>query len=281
MALPDFLIIGAMKCGTSTLAAQLGAQPGVFVTTPKEPEFFSDDAIHARGQAWYESLFAAAPPGARLGEASTGYTKLPTHPDAVARIRTLLPEVRLVYIIRNPLERLVSHYIHEWTMGVVGGSLSDALARHPELVDYGCYARQIAPYLDSFGPDRVLLLTLDEMRTDPEGVLARTHAFIGAPGTPGWQRELERVNASEDRFRRLPLQDLLLDNPVAQGLRRLLVPKAVRERVRRSRQMETRPSLTDADRAALVPVFARDRARLHTLFPGRSDIDRCYPFLAP
>ena len=281
MALPDFLIIGAMKCGTSTLAAQLGAQPGVFVTTPKEPEFFSDDAIHARGRAWYESLFAAAPPGARLGEASTGYTKLPTHPEAVARIRTLLPEVRLVYIIRNPLERLVSHYIHEWTMGVVGGSLSDALARHPELVDYGCYARQIAPYLDSFGPDRVLLLTLDEMRTDPEGVLARTHAFIGAPGTPGWQRELERVNASEDRFRRLPLQDLLLDNPVAQGLRRLLVPKAVRERVRRSRQMETRPSLTDADRAALVPVFARDRARLHTLFPGRSDIDRCYPFLAP
>ena len=281
MALPDFLIIGAMKCGTSTLAARLGAQPGVFLTTPKEPEFFSDDTIHARGREWYESLFAAAPPGARLGEASTGYTKQPTHPEAPGRIRALLPEARLVYIIRNPLDRLVSHYMHDWTMGVMDGSLSDALQRHPELVDYGCYARQIAPYLDSFGPERVLLLTLEEMRSAPEAVLARAHAFIGASGTPCWQPELERVNASEERFRRLPLQRLWLDNPLARGLRRTLVPRSLRARVRRSRQMQARPVLNAAERAALLPVFARDFARLRRLFPGRTDIDRCYPFLSP
>ena len=60
MPLPDFVIIGAMKCGTSTLAAQLGAQDGVFMTTPKEPNFFSDDAVFAQGLPWYESLFEAA-----------------------------------------------------------------------------------------------------------------------------------------------------------------------------------------------------------------------------
>ncbi len=61
MSLPDFLIVGAMKCGTSTLAAQLGAQPGLFMTTPKEPNFFSDDDVYARGMAWYRALFDAAP----------------------------------------------------------------------------------------------------------------------------------------------------------------------------------------------------------------------------
>ena len=59
---PDFIIIGAMKCGTSTLAAQLACQDGVFLTTPKEPNFFSDDEIYARGHGWYRSLFAAAAP---------------------------------------------------------------------------------------------------------------------------------------------------------------------------------------------------------------------------
>ena len=61
MALPDFFIIGAMKCGTSTLQAQLARQDGVFMTTPKEPNFFSDDDIFAKGRAWYEGLFADAP----------------------------------------------------------------------------------------------------------------------------------------------------------------------------------------------------------------------------
>ena len=279
MALPDFLIIGAMKCATSTLAAQLAAQPSVFLTVPKEPEFFSDDAIHARGRAWYETLFAEAPPGACKGEASTGYTKLPTHPHAVARIRDLVPEVRLIYIIRNPLDRLVSHYIHEWTTGVIDGDLRSALSHHPELVDYGCYGRQIAPYVDAFGTDRILLLTLDAMTRDPQAMLARVHGFIGATGTPRWQSERERMNASEERFRRLPFHKLLVNNPAARRLRHALVPKAVRERIRRGRQITDRPGLDAADLARLRPVFAEDRDRLRALFPGRADIEGCYPFL--
>ncbi|MDO5706469.1 MAG: sulfotransferase domain-containing protein, partial [Paracoccus sp. (in: a-proteobacteria)] len=117
MAMPDFLIIGAMKCGTSTLAAQLGAQTGIFVTTPKEPNFFSDDAEWARGIDWYRALFDGAAPGDLKGEASTHYTKLPNHPHTLERLRPHVPAPRLIYLIRNPLDRLVSHYIHEWTMG--------------------------------------------------------------------------------------------------------------------------------------------------------------------
>ncbi len=134
MALPDFLIIGAMKCGTSTLAAQLAHQDGIFVTTPKEPNFFSDDAVHAKGLDWYRSLFGPAAPGDLLGEASTHYTKRPIHPDTLARLIPVLPAPRLVYMIRDPMDRIVSHYIHEWTMGAIGDTLEAALEAHPELI---------------------------------------------------------------------------------------------------------------------------------------------------
>jgi hypothetical protein len=62
MGLPDFLIVGAMKSGTTTLAAQIGAQKGLFITTPKEPNFFSDDPVYAQGLDWYRSLFEPARP---------------------------------------------------------------------------------------------------------------------------------------------------------------------------------------------------------------------------
>jgi hypothetical protein len=280
MALPDFLIIGAMKCGTSTLAAQLGAQPGIFMTTPKEPEFFSEDANFARGRGWYEALFANAAPGALLGEASTGYTKLPTHPQAVARIAALLPAPRLIYLIRDPLHRLVSHYIHEWTMGMMEGSLGDALAAHPELVDYGRYGMQIAPYVETFGADRILLLSLEEMQADPQAVLERVVGFLGAPGRPAWVEEHARANASAERIRRLPLQELLIDNPLATALRRTLVPQALRDRVKRARQMQDRPRLSPEDTARLTAVYAADRTLLARHYPGHAALTRSYPFLA-
>ena len=279
MALPDFLIIGAMKCGTSTLAAQLGAQPGVFVTTPKEPEFFSDDTTFARGRDWYEALFADAPPGAIRGEASTGYTKLPTHPQAVARIAALLPDPRLVYLIRDPLQRLVSHYIHEWTMGVMRGTLAEALETHPELVDYGRYGMQISPHVETFGTDRILLVSLEEMQAAPQAVLERVAGFVGAPDRPVWVEEHARANASAERIRRLPLQGLLIDNPLATALRRALVPQGLRDRVKRARQMRDRPALSPEARARLTQVYAADRALLARRFPGHTALLRSYSFL--
>ena len=88
----------------------LARQPGIFMTTPKEPCFFSDDDVYARGLDWYRGLFAAAPTDAVCGESSTHYTKRPTHPHSAERIaRDLGPDVRFVYLMRHPIDRLVSH----------------------------------------------------------------------------------------------------------------------------------------------------------------------------
>jgi hypothetical protein len=280
MSLPDFVIIGAMKCGTTTLAAQLARQDGLFMSTPKEPNFFSDDAVFARGLPWYEALFDAAPPGALKGEASTHYTKLPDRPHTIARLATVLPAPRLVYMIRDPVERAVSHYLHEWSQGVMGADPVAAFAAHPALVDYGCYGRQVAPWIERFGPGAVHLTSLEQMTRDPQGTLAGVCAFLGYRGTPVWDDGLGAQNVSAQRVRKLPMHRLLVDNPVATALRRTLVPKGLRARIRDGRKRDDRPRLPPDLRARLQDGFAADRAALAGLFPGHPALDLCYPFLA-
>lgn len=281
MKRPDFIILGAMKSGTSTLAAQLGAQPGIFMSDPKEPHYFSEDAEYARGPAWYAALFAAAAEGDLTGEASTSYTKLPTYPDTVARARAALEAPRLVYMIRNPVERAVSHFVHEWSQGVMSDDMVAEFSRHPEIVDYGRYAMQIRPWIEAFGADSVHLTSLEALQADPQGVLQEVATFIGHAGPVTWDPGRARENVSAARIRKLPFHWLLIDSPPAEWLRRNLVPQSLRDRVKRNRQMHNRPELPDTLRAALEVSFAEDHAALRALFPGQPRLALSYPFLAP
>jgi len=280
MTRPDFLIIGAMKCGTSTLQAQLAAQPGIFMTTPKEPNYFSDDAVFARGPAWYAGLFDGAAPGDLTGEASTHYAKLPTHPATIDRLAAVQPAPKLIYLIRDPVARAVSHYIHEWSLGAMSGDIDAAFDAHPELVDYGRYGYQVAPWVDRFGAASVLVSSLEAMTRDPQDLLTRAGAHIGHPGPLAWAETRSKVNVSSERVRRLPLHGLLVANPVAARLRRTLVPKRLRDRIRAGRLMTDRPTPSAALVARLEAIFAEDHAALSALFPGHPDIAPAYPFLA-
>src|SRR6056297_810135 len=279
MSRPDFLIIGAMKSGTSTLAAQLSEQAGPFVTTPKEPNFFSDDDVHAQGLQWYAALFADAAPGDIKGEASTHYTKLPTYPWTIARAQAVLEAPRLIYIIRNPVERAVSHFIHEWSQGVMTDDMTAEFARHPEILDYGRYAMQIRPWIEAYGAEAVHLTSLEAMQADPRGVLSEVAGFIGHVGPVTWVEARARENSSAERAKRFPLHGLLIDSPPAAWLRRTFVPKSLRTRIRESRKMHDRPELPDTLRAALEVTFAEDYAELQRLFPDHPRLAMSYPFV--
>jgi len=132
--LPDFLLVGAPKCGTSALHAALSRHPGLYLSTPKEPKFFLTDGPPPdsgggpgdvptwREHVWrrdaYEALFAAAPPGARCGESTVFYLY---DRAAQRRIRALLPEVRLVAVLRDPAERAHSNWAHLRGAGLCAG----------------------------------------------------------------------------------------------------------------------------------------------------------------
>lgn len=281
---PDFIIIGAMKCGTSTLAAQLGAQAGIFMTTPKEPNFFSDDAIYARGAEWYEELFAHAASGDLKGEASTHYTKLPDYPRVIARLTTAIgagrKAPRLIYMIRDPLKRAMSHYIHEWTQSQIDCDVTTALKAHPELVSYGCYGQQLEPWIAAFGRENLLVLSLEHMQRAPQETLDRVAAFLGHTGGVVWQEKLERLNVSAERLRRIPFQRLLIDNGPASWLRRRLVPQAVRDRIKAGWQMRERPVFSLSEREQLEQTFAEDYLTLRRLIPDDPELDLSYPFIA-
>ena len=259
---PHFIIIGAMKSATSTLQEQLVTQPGIFMTTPKEPNFFSDDDQYEKGLKWYQGLFSEAPENSLLGEASTHYTKLPTYPETLNRLHEYAPDLRLVYIMRHPLDRLVSHYIHEWSMGVIKSDINEAVKEHPELVSYGQYAMQLEPYFERYGADAILPVFFDRLLSEPQKQLERICRHIGYAGSPVWRSEQKASNISSERIRKFPLYNLVVDSQVATWLRRTFIPRGFRDRVKQQFVMQERPVLSDQMQQELKLQFDKDLARL-------------------
>ncbi len=260
--LPDFVIIGAMKSATSSLYEQLAAQPAIFMSTPKEPNFFSDAKQYAKGLSWYSKLFAEAPAESLLGEASTHYTKLPTYPLTIMRLREHLPNARFVYVMRHPIDRLVSHYIHEWSTGVYRCGIEEAIEKYPELIAYGRYAAQLAPYFEAFGSAAVLPVFFDHLLREPQAELERICRFIGYRGQPAWKHDLKPDNVSSERIRRFLGYGLLIESAPATWLRRNFIPQGLRDAVKRTLRMRDRPSLSPRIQAGLEAEFDRDLEQL-------------------
>lgn len=268
--LPDFIIIGAMKAATSTVYRQLAAQRGIFMAEPKEPNFFSDAERWALGLDWYRGLFAIAEPGDLCGEASTHYTKLPTFPEALPRLRAALPDVRLVYMMRHPVDRLISHFSHGWLERSIDVPIDMAIETHPELIDYGRYAMQITPWLDAFGPEAILPVFAERLAAFPENELGRICRHIG------YERQYVRAdigaqNVSGERLRDAPWRDILVHNAIVTPIRRTLIPQSVRDWVKRQWQMAERPALGSAAQRKAVETFDRDLGELGRLLGTELD----------
>jgi hypothetical protein len=183
--LPNFLVIGAHKAGTTTLFQHLKAHPEVFLPEQKEVHFFCDLQWH-RGLEWYESLFAdAGRKGAvAVGEASPGYSWWPVFDHVPERIASVVPDAKLVYILRHPVERLISHYRHDVLAGAQDRPVDEVLTDWRRYVSRSMYALQIQRYLDhGFSLDQLLLLTTDDLEAAPAEVAGRLYRFLGVDDT--------------------------------------------------------------------------------------------------
>jgi hypothetical protein len=181
MRLPDFLIIGAMKSGTTTLYNDLLLNPRIFMPVDKEPHNLTSDAVLTpEGRAAYAALFAPARPDQLCGEASTGYTKRPTFEGVAPRARALLgPSLKLVYVVREPVSRAISHHYHDFSWNAIHGDADRALRESPEFTDYSRYAYQLEPWLDTFGQNNVLVIIFEEYVKDRRGTVERVSRFLG------------------------------------------------------------------------------------------------------
>jgi len=262
MTKPDFIIIGAMKSATSTLHEQLSLQDGIFMTTPKEPNYFSDDEVYAKGDGWYEALFFCAKVGDLCGESSTHYTKLPDYPLTLSRMSGKLKSPKLVYVMRHPVDRLVSHYIHQWSRQVITCDINQAINDYDELIDYGCYAKQIKPYIAEYGIENILFIFMEAIKERPQEQLNKVASFIGYRGQVLWQETLPQQNVSSERIRTFPGYKLLIDNTFMARLRRNFIPRFVRGAIKGKLMKKNRPEITAVNKERLENRFDLDLMEL-------------------
>src|ERR687895_490160 len=116
--LPNFLIIGAAKAGTTSMWAYLREHPQVFMAEPKELHFFVAESNWKRGMRWYESHFQDATNAVAIGEACGAYTRFPRFRGVSERIASIVPHARLIYLVRHPIDRMVSNYVLNLSLGV-------------------------------------------------------------------------------------------------------------------------------------------------------------------
>ena len=263
---PDFLIIGAMKCATSTLHDRLALQPGIFMTELKEPNFFSNDEQYCKGIEWYLSHFQDAKETDLCGESSTHYTKLPTYPHTVERIYQRFPDVKLIYVMRHPIDRLISQYIHEWSQQVISVDINQAIFQHPELVEYSRYSMQLEPYLKAFGREQILPVFFERLLNRKQEELERICRFIGYDPKPVWLEEDDVQNASSQRLKNSKIRDLIVEAPGLKEIRQNFIPKSWRTWVRSWWQMKERPQLEAQNREYLESIFNRDLVAVGSWF---------------
>jgi hypothetical protein len=264
-----------MKSGSTTLWRLLAQHPRVFSCTPKEPQFFSREAVFARGFDWYRQLFAGARADQICGEASTCYSRWPHFGDVPARLAQSLPAARLLYIVRHPVERAYSHYVHLMTERTVRetGPVLDfekALEELPEILDTSLYLVQIERFLPHYDRSALHVLTLDDLQADPQETMAVVHRFLGLDPLPIDAGSAPRVeNRADQRFARVSMHRTIRwirRHPVFGRLRRLVPVSTRRELAARLRSPEVAARLFErryeTHRARLSPLRPETRRLL-------------------
>ena len=183
----NLFIIGAMKSGTTSLHEYLDTHPQIAMSELKEPGYFVEELSLGTGESWYLRLFPQRQGLRYRGESSTHYTKLPVYRGVVDRIYRFNPDARLIYIMRNPFERLLSHYWHNKRDHVHGGEIRPMLRAVQERADYlafGDYAMQLAPYLERFGQQAIYTLTFEALVENPQRELDHLYTWLDLPSAP-------------------------------------------------------------------------------------------------
>jgi hypothetical protein len=266
--LPTFLIIGAMKAATTSLHYYLSLHPEIFMSKWKELRFFVAPRNWDRGVDWYRSHFVTGK--RQRGEASPQYSNFPIFSGVPERMHSVVPGARLIYVVRDPLERLVSHYMHEVCAGRESKDFQSAVFESPSnrYIFRSSYYCQIEQYLPRYPLSRILILTSEELQANRNDALRKVFNFLEVDQSfthPGF-REVRHRSVN----RRKPTA---LGGVVEACLRRAglgLLPPELRARVRYCllrpfSNAIARPELSEAIRERLAETLHPDVENLRRL----------------
>jgi len=183
VTLPNFLVVGAMKAGTTTLQHILARHPDVFMAR-LEAHFFDKDDNYRRGLDWYAQHFEGAEGKTAIGEKTPTYSYLPA---AAERIHTHFPDIKLVWLFRDPVKRAYSNYWHAVKRGEEPLSFEEAVGQEEERIQRNIfrgyvrrsiYADQVERFLDLFAREQMFFITFETLVREPEQVLSGLWRFL-------------------------------------------------------------------------------------------------------
>jgi len=280
---PNLFLVGAAKAGTTSLYRELARHPAIYMSPMKEPHFFSQIEPapglkaffpHVTDEDEYLALFAGATAEEVLGEASTSYL---WDRQAAERIKRVIPEARILIMLRDPVDRAYSQYWNDVREGIERRSFLDALLEEQRSapggwgvsalhIDCGRYADQVQRYLDHFGA-RVHVLFFEDFVRHEASTIADVHSFLGvrSPTTGAAPRQMNPASLPRNR-----LSAALLASGRVRRVVRATVPRPLRTRLRVGLlKQATPPPMDPAARALLTEIYRPEVGRLAELL-GRS-----------
>lgn len=176
--LPNFIFIGPDKTGSTWIYESLKLHPEVCVAKAKDIYFF--DKFFSKGVAWYESMFSHCKGKKAAGEVSHDYL---FSEDACKRIHKIIPNVKLITCLRNPVERAFSAYLFLVRHGITTDDFFTSIKRFPEIIHRSCYAEPLKKYISTFGRGHILILRFDDLENNPLNFVSQIYKFIGVDAT--------------------------------------------------------------------------------------------------
>lgn len=265
---PNLFVIGAMKASTTTFYELITRHPEIWFSHEKEPHYFTS-TNYGEPAAWdkYLQLFGTAPSSAKwIGEASTGYSKLPHFGNTPMRIQKACDDPRFIYLVRDPVERTISNYQHAYLSGhyPAGTNLATAIEKDPILIDASLYAQQIRAYREVFDEQALLVITTDQLHEDPTAAMRRVERFLELRAFDGWETSLPQSNSKQALSSSIAWQSIL-PKPVFGALRKLL-PGQVRRMLKSlAKTKPSIPPITESARQMVFEQIADDLSDLVTL----------------
>jgi hypothetical protein len=275
-AMPNLIIIGGLKCGTTSIHHYLGLHPEVQMSKPKELNFFCTEQTWDLGLDWYRGRFDDRFPV--RGESSPHYTNQPRFTGVAERIREHIPDAKLIYMVRDPISRMLSHWRH-----ATGAGYEPRVEIEDVLCDPGTayvnrsqYWLQLQPYLKNFEDRQISVITQEELQSDREGTMRKAFEFAGVDPdftSEQFDREWEKSTAKESE--KYQFMEKLIKVPGFRSFDRNFdrLPESMRWMVEKvvhdpDKPSAPKPELSDDAEARIKGCFTADVAALKE-FAGR------------
>ncbi|MDX8338069.1 sulfotransferase domain-containing protein [Draconibacterium sp. IB214405] len=205
----DFIIIGAMKAGTTSLYEVLKAHPDISFSKIKEAHFFSTTKNWEKDLPKYHKLFKEEE-GKLYGEASPSYSAMPEFQNSAKIIHAYNPEMKIIYMVRNPIDRSISHYMHIFERGYTNLPIDEAFEKNPQIVKSSCYFYQVKPYLELFGKEQIFFIDFEDYIKDRKRVLKELSGFLEIDPEPLVNLKEIHANRTVGGYKLHPRYDKLL-----------------------------------------------------------------------